>query len=44
MSTAQPSKNPGVRGTTQQVQQTTHKDTNYQNKGVAPHKPRGMGC
>lgn len=46
MSTAQPSKNPGVKGTSQPVQQTAHKDNSYANRGTsaANHKPRGMGC
>jgi hypothetical protein len=45
MSTAQPSKNPGVRGSASTVKQTTHATNTYQNKGAAPkHMPRGQGC
>ena len=45
MSTAQPSKNPGVKASApKSVPPTTHTPTDYRNKGVNPNKPRGMGC
>jgi hypothetical protein len=45
MSTAQPSKTPGVRpGAPKSAQQTQTQASDYKNKGVNPNKPRGMGC